>query len=522
MCGRRVSVGFYLRLFAFLLASFYPQMNLLGARRARPDCKTESKNLAEPDQIKFRKIFYVEDFEDAGKMEEELSEAKALMKELKDGGVMTEDVWGKRFEVRRLSEIENRLLFKSLHFLRFRIKRAQALIRRHEAPSNQNADEASKTIQADFKMAQELVSLLHSAHFPLVFFLTDKQYSSILKNFAKAELGIVEVGSHALLKVIERYDYRMNFTFGSYAGAVLRNCFIELNQKVIEQGGKTVSLDLLNSTLDDNKRAFVMTEDTKTEGALDLVKRTELIEVVREAVKTMTEEQAKIISHLYGLDPYEKLNHIEISKRLGIRASRVKAIQQRIERLLAEKLQGYWGAGTSVEIKSNADKPAVSAQQPQREKMAEPQHVSDSKVNDFAIKLDLRLTPKLKRQVEIYLQYEQTQGSFRERIFKLSDRFKIEPYKIKVAVEEIQTLLKKKIPQVKIDPTKVETQLLEAIANSRLPLSDRQLDLMKMYYEFDGTHQRRLRLIAPKLKMELKVLQREIDLIMDVFQQNKP
>ena len=143
---------------------------------------------------------------------------------------------------------------------------------------------------------------------------------------------LISEGNLGLIKAIEKFDESNDVKFISYAVWWIRHSMLD----AIQKRKLTESVELEAGVSNDNvfARSLSDDEDDDTEGDYQLDDSSEAYErlskqnsLLNKMFSNLSQREVNVINYYFGIDGNEKLNLIEIGKKLGITSERVRQIK---------------------------------------------------------------------------------------------------------------------------------------------------------------------------------------------------
>ena len=143
---------------------------------------------------------------------------------------------------------------------------------------------------------------------------------------------LISEGNLGLIKAIEKFDESNDVKFISYAVWWIRHSMLD----AIQKRKLTESVELESGVSNDNvfARSLSDDEDDEAEGNYPLDDHSEAYErmskqnsLLNKMFSNLSQREVSVINHYFGIDGNEKLNLIEIGKKLGITSERVRQIK---------------------------------------------------------------------------------------------------------------------------------------------------------------------------------------------------
>ena len=143
---------------------------------------------------------------------------------------------------------------------------------------------------------------------------------------------LISEGNLGLIKAIEKFDESNDVKFISYAVWWIRHSMLD----AIQKRKLTESVELEAGVSNDNvfARSLSDDEDDDTEGDYPLDDSSEAYErlskqnsLLNKMFSNLSQREVNVINYYFGIDGNEKLNLIEIGKKLGITSERVRQIK---------------------------------------------------------------------------------------------------------------------------------------------------------------------------------------------------
>ena len=143
---------------------------------------------------------------------------------------------------------------------------------------------------------------------------------------------LISEGNLGLIRAIEKFDESNDVKFISYAVWWIRHSMLD----AIQRRKLTESVELEAGVSNDNvfARSLSDDEDDEYEGGSPLDDTSESYErlskqnsLLNKMFSNLSQREISVINHYFGIDGNEKLNLIEIGKKLGITSERVRQIK---------------------------------------------------------------------------------------------------------------------------------------------------------------------------------------------------
>jgi RNA polymerase primary sigma factor len=143
---------------------------------------------------------------------------------------------------------------------------------------------------------------------------------------------LISEGNIGLIRAIEKFDESNDVKFISYAVWWIRHSMLD----AIQKRKLTESVELEAGVSNDNvfARSLSDDEDDDVEGDYPLDDSSEAYErlskqnsLLNKMFSNLSQREVSVINHYFGIDGNEKLNLIEIGKKLGITSERVRQIK---------------------------------------------------------------------------------------------------------------------------------------------------------------------------------------------------
>ena len=143
---------------------------------------------------------------------------------------------------------------------------------------------------------------------------------------------LISEGNIGLIRAIDKFDESNDVKFISYAVWWIRHSMLD----AIQKRKLTESVELEAGVSNDNvfARSLSDDEDDDVEGDYPLDDSSEAYErlskqnsLLNKMFSNLSQREVSVINHYFGIDGNEKLNLIEIGKKLGITSERVRQIK---------------------------------------------------------------------------------------------------------------------------------------------------------------------------------------------------
>ncbi len=314
--------------FIFLVIVFCSFTSGQAARRLSNHCATveiPKLNPSAKQQLQARfdsmKIDGVDEFS-KDKMEGELSKASRIMDKLKAEGVEHAKINGvSPFNLSNLTTPQNRILFRAMHYYRFRAKQ-KFDDWKSKNPEEQNIPRAVlQQIQNDLSQADSLYDFIWKANYRLgAKFAGRFDVNNLDDNTQEASLAIREA--------VKSFTFTKGNAFSTYASTAVIRRLNRLEEERAELASK-------EKQVDDRKGHFGETKEAKVSEFGMLVQESELREEIEAAMKKLTPNQRKIMELRFGFNGNTETHTIvEIAAimKLG-RGTVANEINEALERL---------------------------------------------------------------------------------------------------------------------------------------------------------------------------------------------
>lgn len=141
-----------------------------------------------------------------------------------------------------------------------------------------------------------------------------------------------DLGMIGLCKGAKTFDSSRNIKISTYLVRCITNeIFIYLRKKRPE----TISLD---TDIEENLTLESVIKDNSIDIERDLIMETE-IKKINEIIKSLPDNEKKLICHLYNLNGYKKMTQIELAKHFNISQTQISRTKNRVIRKIREQLK---------------------------------------------------------------------------------------------------------------------------------------------------------------------------------------
>ena len=149
---------------------------------------------------------------------------------------------------------------------------------------------------------------------------------------------LISIGTIGLIKAVDTYKGDKNIKLATYASRCIENEILMYIRKISNQKTE-ISLDEpINMDYDGNELLLSDILGTDEDMIMKPLEDEVDIQLLRQAVKSLSPREKEIICHRFGLDGWKELTQKEIAAQMGISQSYISRLEKRIMEKLRKEI----------------------------------------------------------------------------------------------------------------------------------------------------------------------------------------